>query len=188
MTSHRRRYRTLKVGDEVRAHGESSPAGTRLTSTGREAARSCPRRSEGRRHLPLRPGGDAGRRRQVGRRRRRPDHQHPRGALPGRRDRAVGVRGVIGKGGMGPKTLAACQKHRRGLPARRGRRSPLSSPRRSRRARTSTCSKSSASPRRSGSSRSRISRPWSRWTRRHEPPREGLRSDQENRDDSSACM
>ena len=41
---------------------------------------------------------------------RRADDEHPRGALPGRDHRRYGIRAVIGKGGMGPKTLAALQE------------------------------------------------------------------------------
>ena len=49
---------------------------------------------------------------------RRPDHQHPRGALPGATSSATfGVRAVIGKGGMGAKTLQALKEHGGGLPA-----------------------------------------------------------------------
>jgi fumarate hydratase, class I len=46
-----------------------------------------------------------------GREGRRPHHQHPRRALPGDVIKRYGVRAVIGKGGMGAKTLAALKEY-----------------------------------------------------------------------------
>ena len=102
------KIRALKVGDMVEITG--------LLFTGRDAVHKYlhdggkpPVDLTRQHHLPLRAGGGEGGG-QVGGQGRRPDHQHPRGALPGTADGAVRIRGVIGKGGMGPKTLEYCRK------------------------------------------------------------------------------
>ena len=61
------------------------------------------------RALSLRPGRGEGRRRLEGDR-RRADDEHSRGAVSGRHHPRYGVRAVIGKGGMGAKTLAALKE------------------------------------------------------------------------------
>ena len=43
--------------------------------------------------------------------RRQADNEHSRRTLPGRYFEKFGIRAVIGKGGMGPKTLQALQEH-----------------------------------------------------------------------------
>ena len=74
--------------------------------------------------------------------------------------RRFGLRGVIGKGGMGPKTLEACQKNTAASTSTQSAARPRSSPNASARSATSISWKSSARPRRSGNSRWNGFPPW----------------------------
>ena len=68
-------------------------------------------RSQRRRDLPLRAGGgETGGWRLEGHG-RGTDDEHSRGAVSGRHHRQIRVRAVIGKGGMGGKTLAGLKEH-----------------------------------------------------------------------------
>ena len=107
------KIRALKVGDEVLISG--------VVFTGRDAVHKY--LHEGGKlppgvnlrdgdSLSLRPGGDEAGRRLVEGHRRRPDDVHPRRAVSRRRSSATSaLRGVIGKGGMGDRTLAACKEY-----------------------------------------------------------------------------
>ncbi len=81
------KIRALKVGDMVEITG--------VVFTGRDAVHkylhdggALAGRPDRRHHLPLRPGGRAGGR-ALGGQGGRPDHLHPRGAVPGRPDPQV---------------------------------------------------------------------------------------------------
>ena len=94
--------RSLKVGDVVLVSGRMY-TGPRCRACAFDEARAASR-SQGRRPLSLRARRQEGRRPMDGHR-GRSDDEHPRGAVSGGILRRYGVRAVVGKGGMGAKTL-----------------------------------------------------------------------------------
>ena len=104
--------RELRVGDEggVLRHPRHRPRRgphAHAHAHALQARRHLRRHGAGPPSLPLRPGGEEGGGRELARHRRRPHHL----LFEAETIEADGIRGIIGKGGMGPKTLAALVKH-----------------------------------------------------------------------------